>query len=105
MGTGKLPAGKYTIVKVNEHILTLRNVEKAVAQNVVVYQGDSPKSTETNKLLFHHLGTQFYLTDVKLANTTSYRVPKSRAEKEALIATEVVTHSSTTEVALNTMPR
>lgn len=105
LGADSLPAGKYNFVRVNEHILAVRSVSGSKSHNVMIFQGQPPQGTDS-KLLFHHVGSHYFLADLKLANSTGFHIPKTRAENEAVIAANTSIATPDTVVALNaTGPR
>jgi len=84
-----MPAGNYTIGNENSspRILTIADREKGVAlMTITVPDTDA---TGDNKLVFHHYGNQYFLSEIRTANgsmschlTTSQQEKRARAQAQ-----------------------
>ena len=103
VGTGKLPAGRYQIVKVNENMLMLRSVDCSHMQTVFINHQLAADIPDHGRLVFHQYGNQYFLADLWMAgNRTGMQLVRGRAETELLnAAVTPVEPPTSTELALN----
>lgn len=104
MGTQTLPAGNYRIDRESVHLLLLRGPNQAagfVTMNTAI-ASNAPKH---GSMVFDHYGDKYYLRQIWTEGTTSgFECPKSRAEKQSVLATGKQAPNSV-EVALNSAPK
>ncbi len=104
-GTHVMPAGKYEITKLSDHILLLRGANQDRSQIISAFDTVSLKPQDNGKIVFHRYGNQYFLYQVwSQGRSTGFQVPKGHAEKEMLRA-KAEPAPSTTELALNQEPR
>ena len=104
-GTHLMPAGKYEISKLSDHMLLLRGTDQARTQIIPAFDAVSLKTQDNGKIVFHRYGNQYFLYQVwSQGRSTGFQVPKGHAEKEMLRA-KAEPAPSTTELALNHEPR
>ncbi len=104
-GSNLMPAGKYEITKLSDHILLLRGTDQARSQIIPAFDTISMKPQNHGKLVFHRYGNQYFLYQVwSEGHSDGFQLPKGHAEKEMLRAKAEPVHS-TTELALNQEPR
>lgn len=83
-----LPAGTYTIgTETNSpNIITITDREKNV-HLLAIAMPDSNTSGETNKLVFHRYGNQYFLSEVRCSSASmNLELSTSKAEKRAKTA-------------------
>jgi len=96
-----LPAGQYRVVRESDHLILLRGPAKSAAF-VSTYETSSAHAQKQGKLVFDHSGDKYYLRQIWTAgSSTGLECPKSRAEKESLLAQNKQA-PETTELAFNT---
>lgn len=104
-GSHLMPAGKYEITKLSDHILLLRGTDQDRSQVVPAFDAISMKVQDHGKLVFHRYGNQYFLYQVwSQGRSEGFQVPKGHTEKEMLRA-KAEPAPSTTELALNQEPR
>lgn len=84
VGASTVPAGTYRISSdVNSpSIINLSNREKNVHLLTMALPED-PSRRETNVLVFHRYGGQYFLSDIRSAGSMNIHFPTSSAEKRA----------------------
>jgi len=96
-----LPAGQYRVVRESDHLILLRGPAKAAAF-VTMNDAITLRAPNHGKLVFDHSGDKYYLRQIWTAgSSTGLECPKSRAEKESLLAQNKQA-PETTELAFNT---
>ena len=102
-GLGHFTAGQYTIRTENTHFLLLQG--EKTSGYVVIPAGTESRSTTTGMLIFHRYGVRYFLSEVWMPDSSTHIVlPKSRAERHALLATNG-TAPSNIELAMLQIPR
>ena len=102
-GSQQLPAGKYQISRETAHIIELRSTGKA-AIFVMTNSAVKLHPADHGSVVFGHYGNKYFLRQIWTAgNSDGVECPKSRAEKEALLAM-TKQDGTPTELALNTEP-
>jgi hypothetical protein len=83
VGSAQLPAGSY-VIKVDDSssgVIMIRNGQTSAAA-VSTARRESPRTTAA-KLVFHHVGNQYFLAEIwKNSDTDGMIVPASKQEKE-----------------------
>ena len=103
-GSELMPAGKYDIQVLSDHVLILRASDQPRAQMLSANSAETLKQPDHSKLVFHVYGNRHFLYQVWSQNRASgFQLPKSHAEKEMLRA-ENNPVPSTSELALNQIP-
>jgi hypothetical protein len=100
-GSEMMPAGRYDIQELSDHVLIVSQPNQHRSQFLIVNSAATLKPSTQGKLLFHRYGSRYFLYQIWSPNTsTGFQLPKSHAEKETLRA-ENNPAPSTTELALN----
>lgn len=102
IGQDRMRAGSYRIVRVTENILRIQAEDSDVMKNMIVYPVVGTPSPKHGRLVFHQHGSRYFLADFWLANVNSgYHLPRTKAEKEAVILAANAAQPTETELALN----
>ena len=85
VGNRLLPAGTYTIKERSDHVILIQNHDKPIAALSLV-NGDSNRSPNGGKLMFHRYGSQYFLSEILCdwANM-NLQVPTSKTEKKTAL--------------------
>jgi hypothetical protein len=100
-GSEIMPAGKYDIQTLSDHVLLLRGVTHNRSQILMPIGSTTMKPTNNGRLVFHHYGNKYFLHQIWSPGATNgFELRKSHAEKETIRAANgpVLTN---TEFALN----
>src|SRR5439155_22489630 len=84
VGNKSLPAGHYTIERINGGVesLVIHCNETNTSVMTITYGGKSFKEETPAKLVFHHYGDTYFLTEVwEQGSDTTRQLPKSSAER------------------------
>ena len=101
--TQTLPAGKYRVIEQTNHLIRLQG--SAAGGFVVTYDALKSKAPDHGYMVFVHRGGQYYLRQIWTAGSTQgLECPKSRAEKESMLAKNNEA-PSTVELAMNSIPK
>ena len=104
-GSEMMPAGKYDIKALSDHVLIVRNTTRTRSQIMLTNHAQTLKPSERGKLVFHRYGNKYFLYQVwSPGQSNGFELPKDHAEKEAVRASNTPA-PSTTELALNEPPR
>jgi hypothetical protein len=101
VGTTEMQAGTYAVEgNHGSNIVSVRNV-KTGKSALVMGRHDSP-SKKTDKLIFHHYGSQYFLTEI-LGGQGSQAIvfPATKQEKELQLAHATTSNSNNIEIASN----
>lgn len=80
----RFPAGRYTIARINQGMLSIRGVENKKAEFFVVHGGQRETNESKPHLVFHRFGNQHFLAQVWNGfGDASQDVFKSTAERKA----------------------
>ena len=84
LGDKVMPAGSYTISALTAQTLLIRSEDKAVQQRVALtFQAERSTSDHEAKLVFRHIGDQYFLVQVWGTGTESGRaILTSRAQEQ-----------------------
>jgi len=100
-GSEMMPAGRYDIQQLSDHVLIVRGVNQNRSQFLVAINAETLKPSARGKLIFHRYGSRYFLYQIWSPNqSTGLELLKSHAEKETLRA-ENNPAPSTSELALN----
>jgi hypothetical protein len=100
-GSEVMPAGKYQIEAVSDHVLMVRGAGQHRSQFLLTLHAETIHPSARGKLVFHRYGDRYFLYQIWSANQSiGFELPKSHAETETLRA-ENNPAPSTTELALN----
>lgn len=103
-GSEMMPAGKYDIRQLSDHILIVRGVNQNRSQFVSTQSTQTFRPSEKGKLVFHRYGNQYFLYQIwSPGESSGYELPKSHAEKETLRAANNPA-PTTSELALSVPP-
>jgi hypothetical protein len=101
-GSEIMPAGKYDIRTLSDHVLLLREATQNRSQILIAMGAITMKPSERGKLVFHRYGNKYFLSQVwSPGESTGFEIPKSHAEKETIRAANTPA-PTTSELALNT---
>jgi hypothetical protein len=85
VGDKLLPAGTYTIKEQSDHLIMIQNHDKPIAA-VSLVNGDSHKSPNGGKLMFHRYGSQYFLSEILCDQASmNLQVPTSKTEKRTAL--------------------
>jgi hypothetical protein len=100
-GSEVMPAGKYQIREVSDHVLMVSGANQHRSQFLLAIHAETLHPSVRGKLVFHRYGDRYFLYQIWSPNqSTGFELPKSHAEKETLRAEN--NHApSTSELALN----
>lgn len=102
-GSHTLPAGTYRVERNSGDIIALSSPGHA-GSFVMMHAASRAKAPDHGMLTFDRAGDKYYLRQIWTAgNSNGLECPKSRAEKEALVATNKETAASV-ELAFNAPP-
>jgi hypothetical protein len=100
-GSEMMPAGRYDIQELSDHVLILRPSNQHRSQFLIAIRAERLRPSAQGKLVFHRYGSHYFLYQIWSPNLSSgLELTKSHAEKETLRAESNPT-PSTTELALN----
>jgi hypothetical protein len=100
-GSEMMPAGRYDIQTLSNHILVVRGATQNRSQILLAIATAAPQSSDHGKLVFHRYGNKYFLYQVWSAGEASgFELPKGYAEKEVIRAANTPA-PTTTELALN----
>jgi hypothetical protein len=103
-GSEIMPAGRYDIQTVSNHVLLIRGADQRRAQFMSAYSAETLKPSDQGKLVFHRYGNRYFLYQIwSPGQSTGFQLPKSHSEKETIRA-ENNPAPSTSELALNREP-
>jgi hypothetical protein len=99
-GSEIMPAGKYDIRALSDHVLLLREITQNRSQILMAIGSTTMKPTGKGSLVFHRYGNKYFLHQIWSPGATNgFELPKSHAEKETVRAANTVPRN--TELALN----
>jgi hypothetical protein len=85
VGSKQLPAGCYQVIsQLTANVIQIRNCDDASESALSQFRREFPRET-ASKLVFHHVGGQYFLTQVWGADQ-AMMIPTSKAEKQVLLA-------------------
>jgi hypothetical protein len=98
------PAGTYRLIRESNHLLLLRGPGHT-AGFVNMYDAVKNHAADKGTIVFDRVGDKYYLRQIWTAGSKDgLECPKSRAEKESLLASTTQAPSSTV-LALNVVPQ
>jgi hypothetical protein len=104
MGSKTLPAGTYRVERESANLILLEGSGKA-SSFILMNAASRSKAPDHGIVSFDRTGDKYYLRRIWTAgNQTGLECPKSRAEKEALVATNNEA-ATTVELAFNSDPQ
>jgi hypothetical protein len=93
-----MPAGTYNIQNVGANIVTVRNVQTGTSV-LAMGRRESP-SKKMDKLIFHHYGSQYFLTEILGSEGSQAMVfPATKREKELQVAHAPTNTGNNIEIA------
>ena len=99
-GKQVLPAGNYQLIRVSDHLYSLRQRDGKAVQQMVVYDAFRAQASQDGKLTFHRYGTQCFLSSFWMPGSQNgYQTMRGKAEREVLAAR--VPSASDVVVAIN----
>ncbi len=84
VGSTQLPAGCYQVSSTLQSAVIIRNCDTSASALSVVRRESS--RDDSAKLVFRHMGGQYFLAEIRSAGRTSMVVPASKAQKQILLA-------------------
>jgi hypothetical protein len=97
-----VPAGTYTISKLNSNAVLIRNWEGHVSMMSLTHNHNDLKRAPRSVLVFAKYGDRYFLHDIRnTSEEMNLSVVASKAEKSIQTREAAVRNSSETEVALN----
>lgn len=104
-GSDRLPAGKYQIDRLGDHVLVLREWSKHATEAIAVYSASTSTASEDGKVVFHRYGDKYFLYQIWTpGSSVGNQCSTSKAEKEINMAVNRP-EPTTVELALNAQPQ
>jgi len=99
VGKTQMPAGTYTVLsEIGTDVVMIRNVQTGTSA-LALGRKESP-AKKTDKLIFHHYGSQYFLTAILGAKGSQGMVfPATAQEKELQVAQAAANSANTVEIA------
>jgi hypothetical protein len=99
VGTAQMPAGIYSIKSnAGSNVFLVRNVQTGTSALAMAREGSPSK--ETNKLIFHHYGSQYFLSGIVGDKGSQGMVfPATRQEKALELAQAPANNVDNVEIA------
>ena len=82
VGKATLPPGTYTVSKITNHSIVIRNHQQAGQAALINYRDVEKGKTQSPKLIFQKYGQRYFLAEVWNGGTTGMQLPESKREKE-----------------------
>ena len=99
VGNKLLPAGTYTIKEQSDHLIMITNHDKPIAA-ISLVNGDSHRSPNGGKLMFHRYGSQYFLSEILCEQADmNLQLPTSKTEKRTALQEANLRASGETFVA------
>lgn len=100
-GSQMMPAGKYDIQTLSDHLLVMREKDGSKSQALLAIAAQTRTPSTYGKVIFHRYGSKYFLYQMWLPNDVNgFEFPKGHAEKEAILAANTPAPNNT-ELALN----
>jgi hypothetical protein len=104
-GSEMMPAGRYDIQQLSNHILIVRGTNQPRSQFLLASNAETLKPSDRGKLVFHRCGNRYFLYQIwSPGNSSGFELPESHAEREAVRAANYAA-PSTSELALSAEPK
>ena len=81
VGKASLPAGTYTVSKIADHSIVIRNRQQAGQAALMNYR-DRESKPQSPRLVFHKHGQRYFLAEAWVGGRTGMQLPESEREKE-----------------------
>jgi hypothetical protein len=99
-----MPPGTYQIDHDLGYLILLRGPKHAT-NFVMMHRTSKPRAADHGSVVFDHIGDRYYLRQIWIAQSTDgLECPRSRAEKESLMA-DIKQSPSSIELAFNSAPQ
>ena len=82
VGKASLPAGTYTVGKIADHSIVIRNRQQASQAALINYRDVEKSKTQSPKLVFHRHGQRYFLAEAWNGGRTGMQLSESEREKE-----------------------
>ena len=82
VGKTPLPAGTYTVSKIADHWIVIRNHQQSSQEALINYRDVEKGKTQSPKLIFQKYGQRYFLAEVWNGGTMGMQLPESKREKE-----------------------
>ena len=83
VGKASLPAGTYTVSKVADHSLVIRNSKQVSEAALANYGSDERSKIQSPKMIFHQYGNSYFLAEIwDGTGNIGMKLPESKHEKE-----------------------
>ena len=79
-----LPAGECIVQPAASNVITIRNQAAHAAMLTMVTADHDKKATGKYSLVFHKYGTRHFLSEIRTASGSVYKLPESKLEREML---------------------
>ena len=79
-----LPAGECIVQPVGNNVITVRNQDGHAGMLTIVTPERDTKAKGKYALVFHRYGTRHFLSAIRTANGSVYKLPESKLESEML---------------------
>ena len=82
VGKASLPAGTYTVGKIDDRWIVIRNCQQASQAALINYRDVEKNKNQSPKLVFHQHGQRYFLAEAWNGGRTGMQLPKSEREKQ-----------------------
>ena len=84
LGDKAVPAGELTVQSVTKSgVLLIQNTDAKISLLSMPQMGETKKPAGSSVLVFHRYNHRYFLSGIRIeGNTTTYRLPESKAEAE-----------------------
>jgi len=96
----QVAAGPYKVELLSDRFLSLYNVKTEKTQVLMVRPEDGQAMETHSRMVFHREGTDYSLTQVRIAGTSSYSTPAVQSGPRQVTAKNAQPAGSTLEVAM-----
>lgn len=96
----QMPAGDYRIRLLSDYLISLTNIETAKTQLVMVRPEGGGLIETRGRLIFQRAGTEYSLTQVRVAGTKFYSALTARPQPRQAVANKGPVTGSSIEVAV-----
>ena len=93
-----LPSGRYLVTSNSRGVITIQNEDTSVAV-ISLARRELPKATSP-KMVFHHIGNQYFLSQIWGTGGDGLTLGTTRLEKELQMASEATNAAGQVTVAL-----
>ena len=82
VGKATLQAGTYTVGKIDDRWIVIRNLQQASQAALINYRDVEKSKNQSPKLVFHQHGQRYFLAEAWTGDRTGMQLPESEREKK-----------------------